>query len=593
MALFNRLFLIPSNWLNTLISLGVLFCVSMMVWLLLTVQALSGEIKILSDRYLDNQPWHLAQLQVEVERMRFEVNQLLIDDSEQQQYAASLAIELVWNRTEVLLASDIAQLVESQEGVLKFLDDILEVFTELEDSLYQLSLAQVAYLLEHSDFWSQEYRSDIVTVFGLSHFRYESLSDNAVFTYRKIRSQLMILLAMVLASLVLLSILTIRGRALADKANRASAAKSEFLSSMSHELRTPLNGIIGVVQLMQTDPTLKSEWLDTLSASSEALLAQINDVLDLSRIETGQVLIEKTTFDLRLLLLQVDSVMRPITIQKNIGFTIQLPSDWQDERWVQGDSAKLRQVLLNLVGNAIKFTSVGSVTLDVTQPSPLVYQWAVTDTGIGIPSNRQKKIFEPFSQAKIDTHRQFGGTGLGLAISLKLTDIMGGTLNVKSEEGKGSTFTLRQTLMPAHRPVSAAKPVVRSSQSLGVNPALGTILVVEDNVINQKVIYALLNRLGYSVELADDGESAIEKMQLDTYRCVLMDIQLPGMDGFDCTIKIRQFNQTTPIIALTANSSEDVRRRALAVGMNDFMTKPFRFEHIKNRLDAVLAQSEN
>jgi len=576
----------PSSRLSLAIALGGVLSIGILIWLVLTVNLLNREVKNLSEQYLDNHPWHLAQLQTELERLRHELTMLSLTDSDAQQQATSVMIELVWNRLDVLLQGRILDIAKTRQlNVLDFLNDILETFERFESKLYQLSPEDTTELLDKTNLWTQAYRAQVVKIFGLSYFRYEEMSQSVIATYYQIRLQLISLVGVILVLTFLLTLSTVQGRRMMRQAQKASHAKSEFLANMSHELRTPLNGIIGTIQIMQQDPSIKNDWLDTLSASSEALLAQINDVLDFSRIETGEVLLERSAFDLNLLMHQIIAVMKPLADQKKIPLNISLPPHWQDGAWVMGDSIKIRQILLNLLSNAVKFTQQGQIDLVVKQLSSTDIQWQVNDTGIGIAHNRLKAIFQPFQQAEETTSRTFGGTGLGLAISQQLAEMMGGSIDVSSNENEGTRFTLNLPLMPQRKETVDKRPI---RQVPAADDHQGRVLLVEDNRVNQKIAGAMLTKLGFDVVTADNGNQGLSAFKNNHFSLIIMDIQMPEMDGFECALKIREIDPNIPIIALTANSSEDIRSKALASGMNDFVGKPFRFEHLRDRIKAAL-----
>lgn len=570
-----------------ILGAACLLCSLALLWLLLTVRNLNKEVAFLSDLYLDNQPWHMSQLQPELERLRYSLNELRRNpNSEQWQQQASLHLELVWNRVDVLIEIHVKELTAVEQGeILGFLDQILLTFAEYEDSLYALSDAQVQELWELTTQWNQKYQSQVVDIFQASYQAYEEMSQHVISTYRSLRTQLISFFIVMLFLLFTTAAIAQRARQLAKKEKQASAAKTEFLANMSHELRTPLNGIIGTIEMMRLEQNHREDWLTTLSASSEALLAQINDVLDFSRIESGTVLVEQQEVDLRLLTTQIEAVMRQLADNKGVGLKTRLPEK-EVNCWVTGDPVKIRQVLLNLVGNAIKFTHHGEVQLELSQNSSHDWQWRIIDTGIGIPAARLKNIFEPFQQAEGNTSRHYGGTGLGLAITHQLIDLMGGVISVDSKPGSGSSFTVR---LPLHSlsTVQAEPDSERSDVSEAHFPGVH-VLLVEDNPVNMKVADALLRSLGITVHTAESGEACLNQVGTTGFDLILMDIQMPGMDGYACTRKLRASGVQVPIIALTANSSEDVRMEAMASGMNDFISKPFRRVQLIQRLSVHL-----
>jgi signal transduction histidine kinase len=370
-----------------------------------------------------------------------------------------------------------------------------------------------------------------------------------------------------------------RNKAVEDKvmAIQAAKAKSDFLSMMSHEIRTPLNAVIGIANLLSEEELLPSQLdnLRVLQFSAENLLALINDILDFSKIEAGKVEFEKNELDLHQLILNLTRANQ-IKADDNDN-QLQLIIDKNVPQWVKGDSVRLGQILNNLVSNAVKFTQRGTVTIHIkcleqTNEEAKIY-FSVKDTGIGIEPAKQKVIFNGFTQASRDISRKFGGTGLGLSITQKLLDMMGGEICLESEYGKGSNFYFALTFAKGKAP----NTVENDKQSQKVENLEGVrILVVEDNDINQLVATQFLMRWNAEVvDVAEDGKIGVEMARENHYDLILMDLQMPEMDGYAATIEIRKFNKTIPIIALTASVMLDSKDLVFEVGMNDFATKPF------------------
>jgi PAS domain S-box-containing protein len=365
-----------------------------------------------------------------------------------------------------------------------------------------------------------------------------------------------------------------------QKAEEATMAKSKFLSMMSHEIRTPMNAIIGLTNLL-LEESLSSEQkesLEILKFSGQNLLKIINDILDFSKIESDKIELECVDFDLYKSIQSVKSLLGQRTREKNIDLIINYDNGLP--QFVKGDSVRLVQVITNLMGNAIKFTEKGHVELSVTRAGfehgKHKIKFAVKDTGIGIEADKIQSIFERFAQADNDTTRKYGGTGLGLSITKSLLSLMGSDVHVESHPGKGSTFTF-EVLMEA-----GLIPVPRTTEKFendDFRDNSTTVLLVEDNRINQIVATKFLVSWGIRVDTANNGKEGLEMIRKKTYDLVLMDVQMPVMDGYEAVLGIRALEGTyfkeVPIIALTASAMLGMRDKVIAVGMNDFITKPF------------------
>ena len=369
-----------------------------------------------------------------------------------------------------------------------------------------------------------------------------------------------------------------------EAAETANRTKSEFLANMSHEIRTPMNGIIGMTELAlgtKTTPEQR-EYLGMVKSSADSLLSVINDILDFSKIEAGKLDIESVDFSLRNTLGEVTSTLRVRAQQKGLKFASHIPLELPDA--LIGDPSRLRQIVINLVGNALKFTAKGEVTVRVAMEpetaDQAAFHFTVTDTGIGIPLEKQKLIFDAFTQSDSSTTREYGGTGLGLSISSRLVALMGGTIWVESQPGEGSTFHFKLRFGLQKFPAGALPPADRPGQAQAPTPDQRhfKILLAEDNPVNQKVAVRFLQKRGHTVVVAESGKKALDAWGKQTFDIILMDIQMPEMDGFEATARIREHEKSTskhiPIIALTAHAMVGDRERCLAAGLDDYVSKP-------------------
>lgn len=381
-------------------------------------------------------------------------------------------------------------------------------------------------------------------------------------------------------SLLLLALLAYRAskraRAAQEAAERAAQAKSDFLANVSHEIRTPLNGVIGMADLL-----LEGEWNEskredvlTLQDSAHSLLTVLNDVLDFSKLEAGRCELVVEAFDLRMLLSRVCDLFQSVARQKRLDLRLELPESLPGS--LLGDASRLRQIVMNFTGNALKFTETGSVRIFAQElarsEKSVSLRIGVSDTGIGIPANVRRRLFEKFEQADTSMSRRFGGTGLGLAISKRLAELMGGQVGLTSEPGRGSTFWVDLDFAFAAAPASQEVEQRATGRRFA-----GRVLVAEDNAVNRKLIARMLAHFGIEPVLANDGTQALEILKRQRFDLVLMDCQMPMLDGYEATRQLRQMEgggRSTPIVAITAHAFPQDQARCSEAGMNDYLSKP-------------------
>ena len=360
-----------------------------------------------------------------------------------------------------------------------------------------------------------------------------------------------------------------------ERIEKASKARAEFLSTVSHELRTPLNAINGISHILLEDKPKASqiEYLKSLKFSGNYLLTYINEILEINRIESDTIEIEKINFNIKELLHNIQNSLKEQASQNNNDFKLNIDSEVPEI--LVGDPTKLSQIFINLINNALKFTQNGTITVNSKLVNRVddscAIKFEIQDTGIGIPKDKQETIFESFSQGSVEINRKYGGTGLGLTIVKRLVSLMGGKILVESEIGTGSTFTFNLNFKIGHEIITSTINNI-ADEKIFINKK---ILLVEDNKINQMITKKFLEKKKMLCEICETGEDAIVKMQTNNYDLVLMDVHLPGINGTIATAEIRKFNNIIPIIALTAISLNENREMLLSYGMNDVITKPF------------------
>jgi signal transduction histidine kinase/ActR/RegA family two-component response regulator len=574
------------------ITAWVLSFVFMMVWLGLLIVRVSGEINVYRDELRDDRGWHITQMQLQMENLRGRLALYLEAPSEQNQQLASTSAEILWSRVAVLTRGETGEFTRKYDP--KLYNDsnrILQRLRAEETLLVAMTTAYAERLLPVLDDWIDSFRFRTTRLSQNEMSEAEARGERVQDTYFQIRSVLFALGGLGAGLLVILFWTFNRNhkfRLAAEKANRAQA---QFLANMSHEIRTPLNGIVGTIELLRDSNSEfeRNSLITTLEQSSTALLSQINDVLDFSRLDSGHQSPDNQPFDLVELIKSSTQVFYAQARSKGIALNFVTPP--QTSAWVNADDGKIRQILLNLVGNAIKFTSRGSVEIrmDLTEE---VGQYRlclrVRDTGIGISKSKQLMLFKPFHQADVSTSRRYGGTGLGLAISQKLALVLGGHIEMDSQFGRGSEFRLLVSLQ------KIAQPIARQNQASAYKETRlsvsGSVLVAEDNLVNQTIARRMLEKAGVTVTVVTDGHQVLERCASQHFDLILMDVQMPGLDGLEATRQLKAKDDATPIVALTANATADSHQACLDAGMSDFITKPFSYQELERVLGRYLAR---
>ena len=388
-------------------------------------------------------------------------------------------------------------------------------------------------------------------------------------------------------------------------AESTARAKSQFLVNMSHELRTPMTGILGMLELTLEEDLapVSRDYLETIMRSARNLLRILNDILDMAKFEAGNLIIEKKPFHLQQCITEVVDIITPEVRRKGLDIAISVAEDVPDT--LLGDAMRVRQVILNLIGNAIKFTDMGKVEVRVNAEGTVLdgvrkFTFAVTDTGIGIPDDKKKLLFQAFSQVDASLNRRNGGTGLGLAISKEIVEQMGGTISVVSQGGLGSTFSFTIPLEEAKAECDSVTPA--KSVSAEASPyvqdegKIPRLLLAEDDAVIRQFLGLMLQRSNYHLDIAEDGLKVVEMWENDGYDLVLMDIQMPHLNGFEATSIIREKERQrgghTPIIALTAHAGKEDEEHCLAAGMDAYISKPIDFKQSLQVIKDIIRQNK-
>ncbi len=425
----------------------------------------------------------------------------------------------------------------------------------------------------------------LTAVYRIATHRY----DDQVLLWLSVACVTLVLLRQIIALIdnnVIMGDLAARSAELSvalDEATEASHVKSAFIANVSHEIRTPMNGVMGLLSLLRDRDLgeVERDYAETMARSAEALMAVVNDVLDFSKLEARRLEAERELFSIRATVADAVSGIAGRATANHVDVKAEISSDAPD--LVLGDRLRLGQVLANLLDNAVKFSEGGDVLVTVSPDADSRVRFAVIDAGIGIAPEGRSELFDSFTQADMSTTRRFGGTGLGLAICKRLVELMGGEIEVESELGSGSTFSFALPLeapeLPDATPETEAEPTaapepVHAAESVETDDARATILIAEDNEINAKVAVATLRMLGYDSLVVRDGVEALDALDRDTYGAVLMDVQMPRLNGYDATRELRRRGFTVPVIAMTAMAQPSDRLESLAAGMDEYVSKP-------------------
>ena len=475
-------------------------------WLAITMFMVVNEFKQFQQRSWDESPWALSQGQLELERMRSSLLIAINEPSDNHFALASARIEIFWSRLNVIKVGPNKSLLLKDPSLNAIFTEISQYLLANEQSIYDLDAQFAQQVAIVSAKWSKQWQSEVVDAYLHSTKELTDINNELSKTFDLFTVMLMTVMLMIIALCATLVYLLLRNQRLLLKAEQMSQIKDEFLANMSHELRTPLNGIVGTIALLKQAQQQDNELIDILEGSSEALMAQINDVLDYSQIEAGQLRLEEVEFSLGQMLKRSSAIFTAQVLNKGIDFQVDYAH--LEYLFVRGDMAKLRQVILNLIANAVKFTHRGSITLaceyTISSEQQVALTITVKDTGIGIDDSKISRLFDSFTQADSSIKRKYGGSGLGLSISKKLVQAMGGQLTVQSVVGKGTTFSVQLQLALAKKP-NLGLVASEKYQSLSHKH----ILLAEDNPVNQKIAQKLLQNMGMTVSLVENGQQVL------------------------------------------------------------------------------------
>jgi signal transduction histidine kinase/DNA-binding response OmpR family regulator len=549
--------------------------------------------------------WSFSQLETEQLRLRNQVQATLQSPTRPDRDALQLRYDIFVSRIGLIDHERAARIMADQRSyapaiamVRAFVADADHLFGEKPTEA--LTPQALQHLLDSLDALTVPLHD---LSLGASHLLYERATQRN----SAVRQQSVLSLALTLSQCVLLLVLTVivltqlrtlnerrkNLEALADnlhaarvEADAANRAKSVFLANMSHEIRTPFHGLLGMMSLLQ-DTGLNAQqqgFLLTAKESANHLLAILNDILDISQLESGKLQVQPETMELPLLVAQVEALMRVQAQSKGLALNVQLDADVP--RWVRADATRLKQILFNLLSNAVKFSEAGSVGLRVATGFGGRVIFTVSDTGVGMDAKTLERLFQRFMRADDSPSRRQGGTGLGLEISRDLARLMGGDITVQSEMGRGSTFTVALPL-PAAAPPTPAQ-LAPETVATARTPGPLRVLVAEDHPVNRAYLEAVLDKLGHQAVFKEDGDGAVRAMQHDEFDIVLMDLHMPGMDGFAAARAIRSMPSPrgrVPIIALTADAFQASRDLARQAGMDGFLTKPAHLPQLREALE--------